>query len=379
MSATAVTCAFPLQPVAPADAQHSRRGEASLVALRDGSVLMAYGRFTGRSDPGYAAMAGSRVQRYAGSYIERDNDFGEVALVRLDCQGVPLGPERIIVPAPPNGLNAMNPALRRLPDGRVGLLYSHRLSRHASSRRFLTSADEGVTWSEPVVVFGEGYVSGGHDRFNVLDTGRLLAPLHCTDDWEKHYLHTRVARSDDGGRSWQVSAPIEVPQVLWPDQPGMESGCIEAGLVERAEGSLLMTMRTAMGTQFGAESRDQGETWTTPFSLEVASPGAPAHLSRIPGGDELLLVWNPHYDARAPMNGDRHTLLACVSTDGGRSWPHARRKVLIHDPSRNTDYPAVFYHRDKAWIAARQSDQPRVIQGRMSTVLLRVPLDWLRA
>jgi sialidase-1 len=228
------------------------------------------------------------------------------------------------------------------------------------------------------VVYDDGYVSGGHDRFTILSTGRLLAPLHCTDDWEKHYLHTAVARSDDQGRTWQVSAPIMVPQVLWPGQADMESGCIEAGVAERSDGTLLMTMRTAMGTQFASDSADGGTTWSAPRSLEVASPSAPAHLSRVPGTDELLLVWNPFYDARAPMNGDRHTLLACLSIDGGRSWPPARRKILVHDGSRNTDYPAVFYHGAEAWIVVRQSDQPRVIQGRMSSVLMRVPLAWLR-
>ena len=94
------------------------------------------------------------------------------------------------------------------------------------------------------------------------------------------------------------------------------------------------------------------------------------------GTNDLLLVWTPNYDARAPMSGDRHTLLACVSTDGGRSWPHTRRKILVHDEARNTDYPAVYFRDDEAWIVARQSDHPRVIKGRMSTCLMRVPLSW---
>ena len=379
MSTAAVICPFPLQPVALADANHSRRGEASLVALRDGTVLMAYGRFTGRNDPGYAAMADARVQRYAGSYIERDNDFGEIAVVMLDHHGAVAGPELVIIPAPTDGLNSMNPALQRLPDGRIGLLYSHRISRHVSSRRFLASEDEGRTWTAPVVVCDEGYVSGGHDRFNVLSTGRLLAPLHCTDDWEKHYLHSRVARSDDGGRSWQVSAPLFVPQVIVPARPGAESGCNEPGIAERADGSLLMTLRTTMGTQFCSESSDGGVTWSAPRSLEIPSPSAPAHISRIPGSSDLLLVWSPHYNATEPMNGHRHTLLACISTDEGRSWPAARRKVLVQDTSRNTDYPAIFYHGEEAWVVARQSDHAEVIQGRMSSVLMRVPLVWLRA
>jgi sialidase-1 len=371
--------AFPLESIAPADVNHSRRGEVSLVALNDGRVLMAYGRFTGRNDPGYAQLANNRAGRYAGSYIERDNDFGEIAATVLSSAGVPEGGERVLVPCPPDGLNAMNPALRRLPNGKIGLLYSHRISRHASSRQFLTSADEGASWSEPTIVYSEDYVSGAHDRFNVLSSGRLLAPLHGTDDWESHYLHSRVARSDDDGRSWQVSAPIVLPQVSWPNRARIESGCNEPGIAERADGSLLMTLRTAMGTQFFSESFDGGSSWTSPCSLEVSSPSAPAHLSRIPGSPELLLVWTPNYDPHAPMNGHRHTLLACVSSDGGRSWPHARRKVLVHDESRNTDYPAVFYAGGQAWIVFRQSDDPRVIQGRMSTCLMRVPLAWLRA
>ncbi len=347
--------------------------------LRDGRVLLAYGRFTGRDDPGFAAMRASRVPRYAGSYIERDNDFGEVVTRHLDGEGRPLADERVAVPCPADGLNSMNPALARLPDGRIGLLYSHRISRHVSSRRFLVSADEGLSWEPRAVVCDEGYVSGGHDRLNVLASGRLLAPLHCTDDWERHYLHVRVARSDDVGRTWQVSAPVRVPLVGWPERPGTESGCNEPGIAERADGSLLMTMRTAMGTQFCCESHDGGGTWSSPRTLEVPSPSAPAHLSRVPGTDELLLVWNPHYDAAQPMNGHRHTLMACLSDDGGRSWPLARRKVLVHDPSRNTDYPAVLHREGEVWVVVRQSDHPQVIQGRMSSRLLRVPLAWLRA
>lgn len=370
--------AFPLAAVAPADASHSRRSEASLVAQRDGRVLLAYGRHTGPLDPGYAKLKDERVVRYGGgSAIERDNDFGEIVAVLLDAEGRRLTEERVLVPAPADGLNAMSPALRRLPDGRLGMLYSHRQGTRVASRRFLTSDDEGQTWSEPVIVAEGGYKTGCHDRFTVLSTGRLLAPCHGGEDFDSHYRQVWVAWSDDGGATWRTGGRVEVPKVSWPDGQFMESGCNEPGIVERADGTLLMTLRTALGTQFCSESRDRGATWSPPRTLEVPSPNAPAHLSRLPGSDHLLLVWTPNYDARAPMNGHRHTLLACVSTDGGRSWPHARRRVLVHDPSRNTDYPAVFFHGDEAWIALRQSDHPEVIKGRMSTCLMRVPLPWL--
>lgn len=348
-----------------------------MVMLANGSVLLAYGRHTGPSDPGYARLREERAVRYGGnSAIERDNDFGEIVALQLDTQGRKLTPERVLVPAPPDGLNAMSPALRRMPDGRIGMLYSHRQSTRVASRRFIVSSDEGATWSDPVIVAEGGYRTGCHDRFAVLEDGRLVAPCHGGDDFNSHYRKIWVAWSDDLGATWRTGAAIEVPKVSWPDGSFMESGCNEPGVVERADGSLLMTMRTAMGTQFCCESADRGETWSAPRTMEVPSPNAPAHLSRIPGSGNLLLVWTPNYDARAPMNGHRHTLLACVSTDGGRSWPHARRKILVHDPTRNTDYPAVLYHGSEAWIAVRQSDHAEVIKGRMSTCLIRVPLSW---
>jgi len=137
-----------------------------------------------------------------------------------------------------------------------------------------------------------------------------------------------------------------------------------------------MTIRTAMGTQFKSESFDRGATWSTPRSMEVVSPVAPAHISRIPGTDELLLIWTSDYDARARLAGERHTITACVSSDGGATWPHARRKILVHDPERSVDYPSVLYRGKEVWITLRTSTGKGVLQGQTSTQLMRVPLTW---
>jgi hypothetical protein len=297
----------------------------------------------------------------------------------------------------------MSPALQRLPDGRIGMLFSYRQSQKIASRRFTASADEGETWSPHVIVADGQYKTGCHDRFTVHSSGRLLAPCHCTEDWDLHHLHVRVSRSDDLGRTWQLGDPITLPYVRWlesegplyrraeppptstPVAPGgrrfvpdTESGCIEPGIAERTDGSLLMTIRTAMGTQFRSESFDRGVTWSTPRSMEVVSPVAPAHLSRLSGSDDLLLLWTSDYDARARLSGERHTITACVSTDGGTSWPHTRRKVLAHDPDHSVDYPSVLYKGGEAWITLRTSTGKGVLGGLTSTQLMRVPVAWFR-
>lgn len=377
--------AFPLLNVAPATDAITRKSEASMVSLRDGSVLLAYAAHAGRSD----------------------NDRAPLVALKLDSQGRPVTEERVVVPPPPDGFNAMSPALQRLPDGRIGMLFSYRQSQKIASRRFTTSTDEGQTWSPHVIVAEGQYKTGCHDRFTVHSSGRLLAPCHCTEDWDLHHLHVRVARSDDLGAIWQLGDPITLPYVRWlvtenpegaafrreapppsstPAAPGRqefiqdtESGCIEPGIAERADGSLLMTIRTAMGTQFKSESFDRGASWSTPRSMEVISPVAPAHLSRLPGSDDLLLLWTSDYDAKARLSGRRNTIMACVSRDGGESWPHDRRKVLIHDPERSIDYPSVLYRGNEAWITLRVSTGRGILQGRTSTQLMRVPLAWFRA
>ena len=140
-----------------------------------------------------------------------------------------------------------------------------------------------------------------------------------------------------------------------------------------------MTIRTAMGTQFKSESFDRGTTWSSPRSMEVVSPVAPAHISRLPGTNDLLLLWTSDYEAKGRLMGERHTIMACVSSDGGASWPHARRKLLVHDSARSIDYPSVLYKNGEAWITLRVSTGQGVLQGKTSTCLMRVPVSWFTA
>jgi len=350
--------AFPITWVAPLDQKYQRRSEGSAVTLKSGNVLVAWCELIGASD----------------------NARGYIAAVELGSDGRPIGEPRTIIPTPPNGLNSLSPALRRLPDGAIGMAFSYRMSTKVASRRFSRSEDEGRSWSEAVLVSDgtDSYMTGCNDRLTVHSSGRLLAPLHCTADWDQHHLHVKVSWSDDNGRTWRTTAQkIALPLVRWPDRErNLESGCIEPGVAERADGSLLMTIRTAMGTQFFSESFDRGQTWSSPRSLEVVSPVAPAHLSRIPGTDKLLLIWTPNYEAEGGLMGRRNTVMACVSDDGGRTWPHARRKILVHDTRASTDYPSVLYREGEIWLTLRVSSGPGILQGQTGTALMRVPLGW---
>ncbi|MBI3972666.1 MAG: exo-alpha-sialidase [Chloroflexi bacterium] len=341
-------------------AELPRRQEASAVELHDGGLLLAWSEFRGRGDNARATIEAMV------SY-----DRGET----WDAQW------RIVENTA--GLNVMSPAVRRLADGGLGMVYSHRDSTSDATRMFVRSDDEGKTWSPPVrLPQEEPYTTGCHDRLAVLDGGRLVAPLHCTHDWHAHHLAVRCAWSDDNGRTWRLSHAIELPKV----SDSGESGCIEPDVAQRVDGSLLMAIRTAMGTVFRAESHDGGETWTGLRSMEVVAPVAPSLLRRIPGTDDLLLIWNWHYNWRERLAGARHKLACAVSTDGGDSWPLHRRKILENDPELSASYPTCTFigpNLDEAFITYRwgghitRRHDPDDPAGWIGSKAARFPLSWL--
>jgi len=68
-----------------------------------------------------------------------------------------------------------------------------------------------------------------------------------------------------------------------------------------------------------------------------------------------------------------------VSDDGGLTWPHAKRKIIVHDVTKSTDYPSVLFRDKEIWITLRVSSGAGVLQGLTGTALVRVPLAWLDA
>ena len=358
--------AFPYTVILPARGSVYRRGEASMVRVDNDRVLIAYANH-------------SHHQSSDISPIEGDNDTADICIMTLYREGKPHGIEQTILRCPKNTLNVMSPALRQLPNGKLGMLYSHRTSKKRAARMFIESSDHGMTWSTPAVVAEGGYTTGCHDRMTVLSTNRIIAPLHRTDDWDRHYLYAQTACSDDCGRHWKLSNQVTLPYISM--QYGwtggfIESGCVEPSVAECADGSLLMSVRTAMGTLFCARSFDAGASWGDLRSMEVISPQAPAHLSRIPRTNDLLLLWTSDYDLSVDLSGVRNTIMACVSTDNGKTWRHDRRKTLIHDPDHSVDYPAVLYLDDEVWITFRQSSTTMISGGNTSSCLMRVPLEW---
>lgn len=121
-----------------------------------------------------------------------------------------------------------------------------------------------------------------------------------------------------------------------------------------------MIGRTSAGRLYWCESRDRGETWTKPAPSPLLSPEAPANVARLPGSDDLLVIWNSQCVTNAnSMLGQRLTLASAVSRDGGKTWGDYREIITI--PPNDTHpfrgfgpdricYPSIYFDSGLAYI-----------------------------
>lgn len=209
----------------------------------------------------------------------------------------------------------------------------------------LLSQDEGATWDErplqpepylftradgaEISVRGCCHGSGaGITLRHGAHAGRLLCPsrmatgeYHDMDGLRRHSYNNAIY-SDDHGRTWKTSAPVQ-------------AGTGEGTLMEDGEGGILYNSRAYYEDRrrYLAFSRDGGETFgdfrTDDFLLDTAYMGCNAALLRVEreeiadarllpeNADSLTLFVNPRSE-------DRDHLTACVSFDSGRTWAHTR-------------------------------------------------------
>ena len=348
------------QVVAPSTKQHPYQTEGTTVKLKDGTLVHAFNLRFGEEDmsnwhPHYARTVIGKVESKDGGKTWSDPE------VMFESN---------------TGINASHPALRRLANGELGATYQRINTKPVeqwdrkswlnsltnADKIFRYSKDEGKTWSKEILISPPtGYWTSAHDRLLVHSSGRLIQPLHTQVNFNvgRHdVIATAVAWSDDYGRSWQLGKQLLEVRDLVPDYQGVKvSNFHEVAIVERADTSIYMIGRTSAGRLYESESFDAGETWTEPRATELYSSESPPNIERIPGSDDILLMWNSQsvYNNNTHV-GQRLTLASMISSDGGKTWGHYREFLTIppHEPFSKTfnknqvSYPSLFI--DEGWV-----------------------------
>ena len=235
--------------------------------------------------------------------------------------------------------NVKHPNIVRLSADGLLLTFSAWESAAARNVFMKRSDDNGETWGEIVQLSEPGWYCTNNDHAVQLSTGRILLPSHGGPGFNfvpGNPLHSFVFYSDDGFRTWQMSADTMTA-------PGR--GAHEPSIVELRNGRLLCFLRTTNKCVYRAFSDDGGVHWTTPEPTPLAAPDSPPLLKRIPTTGDLLVLWN---NVASASNWPRTPLTAAISRDEGETWENFQD--IDNRPDHDAAYAAVHFQADEALV-----------------------------
>lgn len=330
-----------------------RNSEGALLRLGDGALCLAYTRFTGGSRDNSGAEIARRLSRDEGLTWS-----GDEALVRDE------GRE-----------NVMSVSLLRLASGEVLFFYLVKNGWDDCKLYVRRSSDELSSLSERVCATPhQGYHVVNNDRVVQLRSGRLVVPASRHPEPVPGQARRGIATcflSDDQGYTWRQSGTVlEAPLDMDPDD---QAGLQEPGVVELADGTLFMWMRTELGSQFESLSRDGGETWSPVRPGKLVSPRSPASIKRLPWDGRLMAVWNDHSGRHPFQAGKRTPLCVALSVDEAETWSPSR--VIEHDPDGWYCYTLITFIDDGVILGYCAGDL--VVGGLNRLKLVRIDRQWL--
>lgn len=208
---------------------------------------------------------------------------------------------------------------------------------------YLTTKD-GRTWSEPQKL-AQGFFIEGPRR---LPGGRLL----MNGQWARRQPRLRYSDSADGINGWRDGAIREIEGVYSFPEPSW---------FVRPDNSVVMIFRTKSGDPwiYASESRDQGQTWSTPVKTNFPDATARAFAGNLPDGTAFIIS-NPATTPSKthPNIGRRNPLTIALSDDGvvfDRAYAIRAEPTSMRFPGKNKvhgwQYPAAIVWKDFLYVA----------------------------
>ena len=207
------------------------------------------------------------------------------------------------------GVTARDPKLAVGPSGELAVVYRWwRQQPRAKHLRLARSDDGGKSWTQPSMFIDQS--GKAFDPEVAWGKDRALVVTWADERRGNRLFDIYARRSPDGGINWDPEqhlslSPDQAPNDLYASSRMVSDGHERFGVV-------WVGLRSGRSALYLSRSTDAGRTWTAPVALSGESMSVYGHsLHR--AGDRLLLVWQ---DTRTGI--DR--LYAVSSADGGLTW-----------------------------------------------------------
>jgi len=206
------------------------------------------------------------------------------------------------------------------------------------------STDDGKTWEAPVKL-SDPWCGCIHSLIQMKSGRLVLVGQEIIAQW-RHATVMWV--SDDLGKTWQRGDVLDYG-VGTHDH----AGSIEGSVIERADGSLYLLLRTESGFLWEAVSKD-GLKWTDLKQTSIASVTCCPQMARLADG-RIALLWNapPRHN---PSNGSsRAELSLAFSSDETASWSKPVIVAANYAPAGRVSYPYLYERKPgELWITTMQ-------------------------
>jgi predicted neuraminidase len=246
------------------------------------------------------------------------------------------------------GVAMFNPVLFRDRQDTLWLFYKVGPSVPTWSGFYMTSRDDGRSWSEPAML-PAGLIGPAKNKPITLSNGDIICGS-SRETWQNWSCW--VEASSDGGVTWALRGPLAIANArlstdtaisaTWDVKRGAlvlpESfeGVIQPTIWEYAPGQLKMLMRStrAVGVLCTSTSTNFGRTWSAVTRTTVPNPNSSVDAIRV--GGRVIIACNPTREGRSPLS-------LLMSDDNGVSWPY--RCDLETEPGEYS-YPALIQTND---------------------------------
>lgn len=280
--------------VAKSTSEFTRKSEGDVIELDDGRLLLVYMEFSGDG-----------------------SDFAKTRLVAQESSdgGRSWGTHRVVTETAAGDMNVYSPNLIRAREGGILLIFMRQHRAGSLTNYVWKSSDQGKTFQPHSEFVPKQDFSLCNGTIKRLSSGRLLLPANPPQPGkaaETGPYSATTLYSDDDGLSWKASTSRIALE---------KRGAMEPHVEQTSDGRVLMVMRNQLGKLYLSESKDDGVTWSEPWASELKSPESCPELTKIPGTDDLLMIWNHSYDPSFRSHfGKRSPLTSAISKDQGKTW-----------------------------------------------------------
>ena len=285
-----------------ADDSNPRNSDSAAIRCNDGAIMLVWQYFEG-------SERGSNDEAPCNISAMRSYDNGHT------------WGERYEIASDSDCINVYAPNLFKTKDGKIALIYHKNIcfwegKEVKASIMIKISEDDGRTFGEARSITDSlNCASVGSHAVIRSDSGRLILPVmvftgpRCMPG---ENIVAKVLYSDNDGLSWSFSDNgAQLPM----------RGCLESYVAPYKDGTLVMVIRTQLGSMFKSYSFDDGVTWSKPQTTGLVAPESSPYITRIPNSDAMLVIWNnSEYDMHFNHFGKRTPLTIAVTYDGANTF-----------------------------------------------------------